>query len=183
MAATLDPAAGRGLSHLTRHGCALHQRAAGSGVGLALCGGGRLHAAAAHLVSGILDDIISHIYEVGENFTYNIERARSLRACRHKMQTGLHRPPHACGCIAVHLMCICGLPSRVCRPTQAAVRLIWLSSVSPEPGMDRLGARGHELKHLLFTSPGSGCQLSDESNHHLNPTLVYVHNLDLPNAN
>jgi hypothetical protein len=52
VAATLNPAAGRGLTHLLRHGCALHQRAAGSGVGVSLRGGGRLHAAAAHLVSG-----------------------------------------------------------------------------------------------------------------------------------
>jgi hypothetical protein len=58
VAATLNPASGRGLSHLTRHGCALHQRAAGSGVSLALRGGGRLHAAAAHLVSGALSSLV-----------------------------------------------------------------------------------------------------------------------------
>ena len=58
VAATLNPAAGRGLTHLLRHGCALHQRAAGSGVGLALRGGGQLHAAAAHLVSGALLSVI-----------------------------------------------------------------------------------------------------------------------------
>jgi hypothetical protein len=52
VAATLNPAAGRGLTHLTRHGCALHQRASGTGVGVSLRGGERLHAAAAHLVSG-----------------------------------------------------------------------------------------------------------------------------------
>lgn len=52
VAATLNPAAGRGLTHLIRHGCALHQRVRGSGAGVAARLSERVHAAAVHLVSG-----------------------------------------------------------------------------------------------------------------------------------
>ena len=47
---SLNPAAGRGLTHLLRFGSAPHQRARGSGVGGTLRLSPRLHASAAHLV-------------------------------------------------------------------------------------------------------------------------------------
>lgn len=57
VAASLNPAAGRGLTHLVRHGCALHQRATGSGLGVAARLSDRVHAAAAQLVSGSFRDL------------------------------------------------------------------------------------------------------------------------------
>lgn len=55
VAATLNPAAGRGLTHLVRHGCALHQKVRGSGLGVAARLSDRVHVAAAHLVSGTVE--------------------------------------------------------------------------------------------------------------------------------
>lgn len=52
VAGSLNPAAGRGLTHLTRFGAAPHQRVCGSGLGGAWRAGRRTHAAAAHLISG-----------------------------------------------------------------------------------------------------------------------------------
>ena len=50
VAASLNPAAGRGLSHLVRFGSAPHQRARGSGGGGTVRLGQRVHASAAHLI-------------------------------------------------------------------------------------------------------------------------------------
>ncbi len=52
VAGSLNSAAGRGLTHLTRFGAAPHQRVCGSGLGGAWSAGHRTHAAAAHLISG-----------------------------------------------------------------------------------------------------------------------------------
>lgn len=48
--ASLNPAAGRGLTHLLRFGSAPHQRTRGSGVGGTLRLSPRVHASAAHLI-------------------------------------------------------------------------------------------------------------------------------------
>lgn len=50
VAATLNPVSGRGLSHLIRTGCVLHQRCRGTGGGVTLRLGSRIHAAAAHFL-------------------------------------------------------------------------------------------------------------------------------------
>lgn len=50
IAATLNPAAGRGLSQLLRAGCSIHQRCCGTGVGAVVRIASRIHAAAVQLV-------------------------------------------------------------------------------------------------------------------------------------